>query len=265
MGILTTMKKFNDPTNGFIKAYKSLRNLPLNLNQICFLEYVLSFTSGGLEFRDHDANIGQYLKMTAKSTNNLINNLSNLGYITTSRRSHAGQSGWTRYIELNQNLIQSQLDNTSTIIETEILIENVENAQVAATIEITADIADSQVETATETEIIPIQFNKTFSKPTENDFLLSLDDENDSDYFDQQKQDALEKMLGAKPIEKLEKVSISTLSELKQIVGAADTEGVGSAVGNFFMNCENWKLDYSIGFANNLIFREDLVELLEAV
>jgi len=170
MGIQTTMKKFNDPTDGFIKAYRSLRNLPLNLNQICFLEYVSSFTSNGLEFRDHDNNIGHYLKMTAKSTNNLINNLANQGYIKTSRQSHAGQSGWTRYIVLNENFIQSQMNNENHL-EVQTVTNLSQNEVVTAKVESIAETAPNEALQPSKTIITtePIVFGNYEEKDTMTD------------------------------------------------------------------------------------------------
>jgi hypothetical protein len=109
------MNRFNDKGSNFVKSYWELRQLPLSLNEITALELILSYTDQGQEFWMSDEKIGEFIKMTAKSTNNLIAGLVKKGYLSTNTTSNQGKGygGKTRKIKVNLDFINALLAGES--------------------------------------------------------------------------------------------------------------------------------------------------------
>lgn len=121
------MQTFNAKNENFIKSYRVIRQLPINLLEANFLELVLSRQLNDSEFYESDKTISEYLMLTnVKSCKNMISRLNKLGYITTTVISNKKKETWggkTRFVKINIDYINEVLSG----IEKEETIQPKEN------------------------------------------------------------------------------------------------------------------------------------------
>lgn len=227
------MKTFNNPEDGFIQSFRALRELPITLSQVNFLELVYSYTKiEGGQFYDTNENIGKYLMMSPNSAGNLVNFMADSGYITRDKIGNTNQKGWTRYITLNIDFINQKLNKVSEDIQ----------------VEIAPQIDSISLETY-ETE--PIVVTPKQIKVVD-DFILSLEEDDDCPSYAEGEAPTLDFML-EKPT-KDEEEGFPPVDEMISMIRNHQNSG-NVAMRSFFLKEYNdsWELDKTQHFFSEIM------------
>ena len=228
----------------FVQAYKVLRTLPLTLTEICFIELVISYQRNDQEFYMSQKDIASYLKLKGDSSvRNLTNKLQKEGYITK-KQTFNGTIENDEFIGRGSNSVVTVnldfLNNKLYRVEESIQPEAPVSLQVYNT-----------------KPIITPQQLEVISQPSKSFLPDWLEEDEETEEQIDAKVQSLHEFLGpANKPDEFEGIDepITSIDELKLRVRKIDQTGRLLAIDRFFKECDNWELDYAIGFAENLIF-----------
>lgn len=100
----------------YIKSYPIFNKLPLTLTEIKLIELILSFQIEDKKCLFNRKEIGYFLKVTDKTTNNLVLKLKKLNYITTKQTHNTTKTGGSSSsIWVNLDFIFDILDSNELV------------------------------------------------------------------------------------------------------------------------------------------------------